>query len=351
MYKRIIRLEARREKNGEPFFVTEELRIHCEMEISLAQQLTQARITIYNLSRETSNDLCSGDHTAGLVDTAGSLRRASKVFIRLYAGYADERLSTGRLPQLLEGIVMNASAQRRVPNHLTHLFVLPLSSSFLRQTFAPFAATPGMTLKTALTKICQLIGFSSISFDVSEKLLSQSVRGKTFIAEPDAYQTLHQLGKTYGFTFSPRTSGIGFYPKLRRNNSIFMQNEFNHLQKNGQPYVVNPLLLNGVPTAGVMTITVPIILDGSIFPGWVIDVSQIQGTRGDLTLPSQGLVDYTSMGEFLYYQDDIAKYAVFRKYMAERVVHKLDNYSDLWSTVIVGIIPTVGDFGGGEQRG
>ena len=351
MYKRIIRLEARREKNGEPFFVTEELRIHCEMEISLAQQLTQAKITIYNLSRETSSDLCSGDHTAGPVDTAGSLRRASKVFIRLYAGHADERLSTGRLPQLLEGIVMNASAQRKVPNHLTHLFVLPLSSSFLRLTFAPFAATPGMTLKTALTKICQLIGFSSISFDVSEKLLSQSVRGKSFIAEPDAYQTLHQLGKTYGFTFSPRTSGIGFYPKLRRNNSIFMQNEFNHLQKNGQPYVVNPLLLNGVPTAGLMTITVPIILDGSIFPGWVIDVSQIQGTRGDLALPSQGLIDYTSMGDIIYHQDDMAKYAVLQKYMAERVVHKLDNYADVWSTIIIGTIPTVGYFGNGEQRG
>ena len=349
MYKRIIRLEARREKDGEPFFVTEELRIHCEMEISLAQQLTQARVTIYNLSRETSNDLCSGDHTAGPVDTAGSLRRASKVFIRLYAGYEDERLSTGQLPQLLEGIVMNASAQRRLPNHLTHLYVLPLSSSFMRQTFDPFPATSRMTLREALTKICQLIGFSSISFDLSDKILTQSVRGKTFIAEPDAYHTLHQLGKTYGFTFAQKASGIGFYPRL--NDSTFMQNEFNHLQEGGAPYIVNPILLNGVPTAGVMTITVPIILDGRIFPGWVIDVSQIQGTRGDLALPSQGLIDYTSMGKDIYYQDDMAKYAVFRKYMAERVVHRLDNYSDLWSTVIVGIIPTVGDFGNGEQRG
>ena len=349
MYKRVIRLEARRELTGEPFFVTEELRVHCEMEMSLAQQLTQAKVTIYNLSRETSNALCYGDHEAGSVGTAESLRRASKVYIRLYAGYEDERLSTGQLPQLLEGIVMNASAQRRLPDHLTHLYVLPLSSSFMRQTFDPFPATSGMTLKEALTKICQLIGFSSISFDLSDKILAQSVRGKTFIAEPDAYHTLHQLGKTYGFTFAQKASGIGFYPKL--NDSAFMQNEFNHLQESGAPYIVNPILLNGVPTAGVMTITVPIILDGRIFPGWVIDVSQIQGTRGDLALPSQGLIDYTSMGKDIYYQDDMAKYAVFRKYMAERVVHKLDNYSTLWSTVIVGIIPTVGDFGNGEQRG
>jgi hypothetical protein len=58
MYKRVIRLEARRELDGEPFFVTEELRIHCEMEISIAQQLTQAKVTIYNLSLENSNALC-----------------------------------------------------------------------------------------------------------------------------------------------------------------------------------------------------------------------------------------------------------------------------------------------------
>lgn len=349
MYKRVIRLEARRELNGEPFFVSEELRVHCEMEISLAQQLTQAKVTIYNLSRETSSALCSGDHEAGSVGTAESLRRASKVFIRLYAGYEDERLSTGQLPQLLEGIVMNASSQRLLPNHLTHLYVLPLSSSFLRQTFKPFPATPNMTLREALTKICQTIGFASISFDLSDKILLQSVRGKTFTAEPDAYHTLHQLGKTYGFTFAQKASGIGFYPKL--NDSVAMQNEFNHLQENGQPYIVNPLLLNGVPTAGVMTITVPIILDGRIFPGWVIDVSQIQGTRGDLALPSQGLVDYSSMGKDLYYQDDMAKYAVFQRYMAERVVHKLDNYADVWNTIIIGIIPPVGDFGNGEQRG
>ena len=151
MYKRVIRLEARREQTGEPFFVTEELRVHCEMEISLAQQLTQAKVTIYNLSRETSNALCYGDHEAGSVGTAESLRRASKVYIRLYAGYEDERLSTGQLPQILEGIVMNASAQRRLPNHVNiptrnihHQFCL----SFLIVFPSPFMLSPFFVIVT-----------------------------------------------------------------------------------------------------------------------------------------------------------------------------------------------------------
>ena len=349
MYKRVIRLEARRELEGEPFFVTEELRVHCEMEISIAQQLTQAKVTIYNLSLENSNALCYSGHEEESVGNAESLRSTSKVFIRLYAGYADERLSTGELPQLLEGIVMNASAQRRRPDHLTHLYVLPLSSSFFRQTFKPFVATPTMTIRDALDKICREIGFKSITYDISPKLQNQSVRGKTFIAEPDAYHTLDQLGAAYGFVYSQRASGIGFYPRL--NATKFMKSEFAHLQENRTPYIVNPLLLNGVPTVGTMTIAIPIILDGTIFPGWIVDVSQIDGTRGDISLPSQGLIDYSSMGQLLYHQDDIAKYAVLQQYMGDRVGHKIDNYADGWSTVLIGIIPTPGDIGKGEQRG
>ena len=83
MFGRIVRLEARRELTGDPFFVTDQLRIHCEMEMSLAQQLAQASLTIYNLSEENSKALTSGDHEVGSKDKAEKLRRASKVYIRV----------------------------------------------------------------------------------------------------------------------------------------------------------------------------------------------------------------------------------------------------------------------------
>ncbi|UOT58046.1 baseplate hub [Aeromonas phage ZPAH14] len=349
MYGRIIRLEARRGLTEDPFFVTDELRVHCEIEISLAAQLAQASVAIYNLSEENSKALTSGDHEVGSADDATALRRANKVYIRLYAGYKDEMLANGGLPLLLEGIVMNATSRRQLPNHITQLYVLPLSSSYLRQPFTPFSVPRGTPLKFVLERMCWEAGFENITYDLTDEILNQDMGGAALEPDPDLYGTLRKLGEAYAFSFSQRASGIGFYPKL--DDSAASSNEFNHLQQNGEIYNVKPFLLRGAPTAGVQTLSLTMVLDGKVFPGWVIDVQDISGSRGDLALPSGGLTDFTSIGKPLYYTDDVAKYAVLPRYMLRKVIHKLDNYQDVWETSVVGTVPTVGDFGKGEQRG
>lgn len=349
MFKRMIRLEARRELDGDPFFTTDELRIHCEMEMSLAQQLAQASVTIYNLSPENSKALRFGDHEEGSRGDATGLRRASKVFIRLYAGYRDELLANGDLPLILEGIVMNATSRRALPHHLTQLFVLPLSSSFLRQPFTPFSVPDGTTLYHVLERMCIEAGFENRTYDIPDEILQQDLGGAALEPDPDLYGTLRKLARAYNFSFSQRASGIGFYPRI--DDSAAAHNEFNHLMENGEVYNVKPFLLRGAPISGVQTLSLTMVLDGKIFPGWVIDVQDISGSRGDLTLPAGGLVDYTSIGKPLYYTDDVAKYAVLPRYMVRKVIHKFDQYIDLWETSVVGTVPTVGDFGKGEQRG
>lgn len=349
MYGRLIRLEARRGLTEDPFFRTEELRVHCEIEMSLAHQLAQASVSIYNLSPENSKALTSGDHENGSSGDATGLRRANKVFVRIYAGYQDELLANGDLPLILEGIVMNASSRRALPNHITQLYVLPLSSSFLRQPFTPFSVPRGTALKFVLERMCWEAGFENVTYDLPDNILNQDMGGAALEPDPDLYGTLRKLAAAYNFTFSQRASGIGFYPRL--DDSAAASNEFNHLQANGEVYNVKPFLLRGAPTAGVQTLSLTMVLDGKIFPGWVVDVQDIAGSRGDLTLPSGGLTDFTSVGKSLYYTDDVAKYAVLPRYMVRKVIHKLDNYQDLWETSIVGTVPTVGDFGKGEQLG
>lgn len=349
MFGRIMRLEARRELTADPFFVTDKLRINCEIEMSLAQQLAQASITIYNLSEENSKALTSGDHEVASKDNAESLRVASKVFIRLYAGYQDEMLANGELPLVIEGIVMNAYARRAVPHHLTHLFVLPLASSFLRQPFTPFSVPRGTPLRFVLERMTWEAGFEAVTFDLPDSILQQDMGGEALEPDPDLYGTLHKLGKAYSFTFSQRASGIGFYPRI--DDSAQSHNEFNHLQANGEVYNVKPFLLKGAPTVGVATISFPMVLDAKVFPGWVIDVQDISGTRGDLALPSGGLPDYSALGDPLFYTDDVAKYAVLPRYMLKKVIHKMDTYVDLWETLVVGTVPTAGDYGKWEQHG
>ena len=352
MFGRIIRVEARRELTGDPFFQTEELRVHCEIEMSLAQQLAQASLTIFNLSEENSKALTFGDHEVGSAGNAAAVRKAEKVYVRVFAGYQDERLANGGLPLILEGIVMNASARRALPEHITQLYILPLSSAFLRQPFTPFSVPRGTPLKLVLERMCWEAGFSTeggVTFDLPDSILSQDMGGAALEPDPDLYGTLRALGKAYSFTFSQRASGLGFYPKL--DDSGASHNEFNHLQSNGEVYEVKPFLLKAAPTVGVATISFTMVMDGKIFPGWVVDVQDISGSRGDLSLPSGGLPDYTAIGAPLYYTDDVSKYAVLPRYMLKKVIHKIDNYQDLWETSVVGTVPTTGDFGKWEQYG
>ena len=350
MYGRVVRVEARHELDGDPFFVTEELRVVVDVDIGLTQQIAQASVIIYNLSLENAKELTSGDLEVGSVGDGTQRRQAKRVFLRVFAGYEDERLQNGTLPLLIEGVVMNASSRRAIPEYITQLFVVPLSARFLRQTFEAYSPKDE-TLQQTLQEIMKRAGYlpTELTFDIPEHILSQSTRGQTFEPKPDVYSLLNRMGATYSFTYSTRAEGIGFYPKL--DDSGAAHSEFNHLQSNGQAYVVSPVIMRGTPQVGTATITIPIVFDARIFPGWVIDTQLIQGTRGDVSLPSEGLAEYSGIGASLYYVDDVAKYTVLPKYMALRVVHKIDTHSETWGTTIIGTVPSTGDQSKGERRG
>lgn len=351
MFGRLIRVEARHELDGEPFFVTEELRVHVEVDVGLAQQIAQASVTIYNLSLENARELIAGDYEAGSVGNGTQRRKAKRVFLRVFAGYKDERMQNGDLPLVIEGVVMNASSRRALPEYVTQLFVVPLAARFLRQTFPAYSPAGAETLERTLQELMKRAGYlpTELTFDMPEELLSQNTRGLTFEPKPDVYSLLNRMGKSFSFTYATRAEGVGFYPKIDDTGAA--HSEFNYLQSNGQAYEITPVIMKGTPMVGIATITVPIVFDARIFPGWVIDTQLIQGTRGDVSLPSEGLAEYSGLGASLYYVDDIAKYTVLPKYMVLRVVHKIDNYQDQWDTTVIGTVPSTGDQARGETRG
>lgn len=350
MYGRVVRVEARHTLDGDPFFVNEGLRVVVDMDIGLTQQIAQASVIIYNLSLENAKELTSGDLEVGSVGDGTQRRQAKRVFLRVFAGYEDERLQNGTLPLLIEGVVMNASSRRAIPEYITQLFVVPLSARFLRQTFEAYSPQ-NETLRETLIELLTRAGYlpTELTFDLPDNILNQSTRGQTFEPKPDVYSLLNRMGNTYSFTYATRAAGIGFYPRL--DDSGAAHSEFNHLQENGQAYEVSPIIMRGTPMVGTASITIPIVFDARIFPGWVIDTQLIQGTRGDVSLPSEGLAEYSGLGARLYYVDDVAKYTVLPKYMALRVVHKIDTHSDTWHTTIIGTVPSTGDQSRGELRG
>lgn len=356
MYFRKIRLEARHGSGDNwdeyPFFQTDELRIHVEMDMSFAQQLAQASVAIYNLSVENAKALTSGDTEVASAGNAAVATKRKKVLIRIFAGYRDEELQSDTgLPLLLEGVVMNGSFRRALPHNVTQLYVLPLAAQFLRQTFTPVPVRGTMSARDLVESVLYRAGYAqnAIHFEGPEDFLSEAVdAGRTIDPGKDVYRYLHELGNEFAFTFALRPSGVGVYPLL--DDSEAGHADWNHLQARGEPYKVSPLLLKGAPSVGLCSITLPLVFDARIFPGWVIDVQSLQGDRGDVSLPAGGVADYSAVGNPLFYTDDVAKYAVLSKYMALRVVHQIDNYQDQWVTTVIGTVPTKGDTGKGEIR-
>ncbi|UYD72125.1 hypothetical protein [Vibrio phage vB_VpaM_VPs20] len=354
MYKRVIRLEARREQNGTPFLTIEKLRITVSMDMNLAQALSQAHVTVYNLSRENQRQLTTGDHQPSTTPNADKARDPNKVYIRIYAGYEDEIDATGQYPLLIDGIVMNATSVRRRPESLTHLYLLPLSSSYLRQDFDEINAgiNDGYTLRKLLRDMCVSAGYNDdgLEFRLPEEKLNQPWTGSIkSIGDQGLLGALNRLAKQYQFEYHHTAAGIGFYPRL--NNTEAGISAFNVLQRDGTKFPIRVPLVRGTPIAGLASLEIPYTFDAKLYPGWVIDVGSIDGTRGDTSQPAQGIVEWSAVGSPLFYVDDVAEWATMQIYMVLRVVHKIDNYGMDWMTNIICTIPTAGDSGDGEIYG
>lgn len=357
MYKRIVRFEARRNPTDEPFLVIKDLRFTFNTDVGLAQGLGKTRISIYNLGHDTIKALTAGDYEPASTGTGTAVKKEderinpkNKVWVKFFVGYADIHTDKD-MPLLVDGFVMNATSYRKRPENITHLYILPVASGFMKQNFKPFhtyGKTFAMPLHEVLTKVCVDTGFepSSIEIRLSEAAANQPVRE---YVEPNEKTgllgALFQLADTYKFTFSQRLGGIGFYPKV--DDSKAGNSEFNtYVKEDGKyaPFLVRPELLRGSPVIGVGTIEIPHVLDVSIHPGYVLDTQAIVGKQpSDTSLPSGGLSTVDNIGDSIYYSDDVARYAVLEKYMALRIVHKGDTHGEEWSTTIVGHVPTIGD--------
>ena len=344
MFGRVIRLEARRGPTEEPFFVTDELRVQVDMKMGITQQISQASVTIYNLSLENARALCDADLEPASTGDAKEVNDQSAVYVRVFAGYKDEELSDGKPPLLLEGVVMNASSRRAVPNYITQLFIVPLAARFLRHSKIYHNTVGEETLRKVITDLSVKAGYLAEEIDIclTDDVANTKLRGRTFEFNPDFYSVMNKLAAEFQFYYALRAKGIGIFPRLK--DSKKDHDEFNYLQKNGQGYRIVPEMLKGTPTVGVASISIPLVFDAAIFPGYVIDTSPVQGNKsGDVALPSEGLADYSSMGSTLFYTRDIAKYTIFSTYMVKDVLHQIDNYSNTWVTVVVGTVPAAGD--------
>lgn len=350
MYKRIWRLEARDSETDEIIFETSEHRITFEQDVGLAQGLATATIVVYNLADNEQKTLTRADLQATSIEDAKNNRSMRKVRVRLFTGYKDEVEIEGIEPQLIiEGFVMNATSVKKLPESLTYLYVIAFGSNLLINKFETFT-TPGynagekMTLQDVLERLCSGAGYLVESLDFNslpDDMLDQEIIARTFKNSPRGlFETLNELSEEYCFSWGVRAAGLGFYPQLK--DSERDSTEFNYLQENGERFVIDPVKVKGTPIAGMATLEIKHILDATLFPGTVIDVGEINGKSDNNSLGGEGIIDYSHLGQPVFYTDDVFRYAVFQYYMIHRVKHVGDTHGPDWQTTIVCKIPSSG---------
>jgi hypothetical protein len=351
MYKRIIRFEAIDVETGELLFETTEHRITFELDIGMAQGLAKSKLVIYNLAEEERKRITKGDLEPTSIGDATENRELKKVRVKLYVGYKDQ-VEIDKIPMqlILDGFVMNATSVKKIPENLTYLYIIAFGSNFLINEFASFK-TPGfnseedkMTIGEVITKICVGAGYDANNIDfnsVPEELMAQEVVGKTIgNDERGMFAVLNELSERYNFSWGVRNNGIGIYPQLK--DSEADSAEFNYLQANGERLVIDPVNIKGTPIGGIASLEINHILDATLFPGVVIDVGELGGRGGNESLPDEAIIDYTYIGNPLYYTNDVSKYAVFQYYMLYRVVHKGDTHGEDWTSTLVCKTPSSG---------
>jgi hypothetical protein len=148
-----------------------------------------------------------------------------------------------------------------------------------------------------------------------------------------------------------RAGGVGIFPKLDSTPAGI--SDYNYMVKDTdgkfKAKSIIPQLVRGTPAIGLMTLDLDLNLDGSIFPGYLIDISNIYGNSN----PEDGtaIVSIGNTGDILYYDTSVIKYGVLTKYMISAVMHVGDNYGEEWITRIQGIVPTTGSLGDEEKGG
>jgi len=339
MYKRVIRLEASNFSDKEPIFTTVEHRISFELEVGLAQGLAMARVQIYNLAIDQIKALTRSDIESISSGDGKNNRQLEKVRIKLFAGYEDELDDKGKPPLVIDGFVMNSASLKKLPENITFLYVIASGSNLLIQDFTTFStpdskSTP-MKVKDVILRLCvgdEGAGYeaANINFDSAPvAIMEKPVIAHTYTnGEKGLIKALDEVAEEFHFNWGTRANGIAIYPLLA--DSAKDSSEFNVLIA-GKSLKISPLKIRGTPLTGMATIQIPHNLDATLIPGLLIDV-------GDL----KGLIDYTHLGETVYFTDDIWKYAVFQYYMVKKIIHKGDTHGSDWQSTISCMFPSSG---------
>ena len=314
------------------------LHFHFKYEGRLGWTADQCRVDIYNLDVDTVMGLMSGTVQEQEV----------QVFLR--AGYEDER-EEGELPTVLVGVVMNVFSRRLLPNYITTLYCVPLAAASVSKKQEQTVVIPrNTTVDGAFTilknkfKLTQHQYFGVPDATKNIKLSGMDLAGpiRTMYAKVARAASCHVK-----FT----SSEVRIISRLRSADTI------SYITSQRGARTLDIQRVKGVPSTGMGTIDVPYVMDASIEPGMVMDVTALQSQdasrktsgvdAGFLAYSVDGTIN-PGTGNALFRDEDVFRWAVKPEYQIFAVVHEGSTHIDVWDSTINGIVYNPGTNGANE---
>ena len=314
------------------------LHFHFKYEGRLGWTADQCRVDIYNLDVDTVMGLMDGT-----VD-----EREVQVFLR--AGYEDER-EEGELPTVLIGVVMNVFSRRELPNYITTLYCVPLAASSVSKKQEQTVVIPrDTTVDGAFTILKEKFTLPLQQyFGVPEATKNIKLSGLD-LAGP--IRTMYaKVAKAANCYIKFTSDEIRVISKLRSADTV----AFITSQQGTRTLDIQRV--KGVPSTGMGTIDVPYVMDASIEPGMIMDVTalQSQDAKRKASGVDEGFLAYSvdgtinpGTGNALFRDEDVFRWAVKPQYQIFAVVHEGSTHIDVWTSTINGIVYKPGTNGANE---
>ena len=252
-------------------------------------------------------------------DSFAALQSKDEIQLKRYTGYGDE----DELSLAFEGIVSNVIGRRRIPEHITTLYCIPLG---LAKGVKPvsFKGSREDTLEDVLgalgTELKLKIKFAGVKDIIKEFYRSKTIQGI-------GLEELVAIGKQ--FYFMPRVEK----DELR----IITLPEEGRVDKIKTIHKLEAQLIRGTPKASVAKLSIPYAFNTVIKTGDAIDVSEFKEDKNNRVTNGigtpNGITDVSGLGKgSLHYSDTLYKWAIQTKYQIISAVHSGSNYTDNYIT-------------------
>lgn len=304
-----------------------------------------SNVTVYNLPAEE----------------VGQLRRYPNLGIRVYEGFLGESYYTEEeelsmdwssvLNLMFVGKVNTIMGVKKLPNHLTQMYCIPLAGVFGQKEMM-VRTEKGMSIKQTVEDLCKQAGFKDSKgnalvdwTNVASDIQSEQLKGLTLTSS--FIDCLTEIARSHHFWFIITNNRVRLFQKMFKTEVNKDPNGVLNILVDGGVQVFKPTLQDviGIPEATVGTLNLTVVANSRLVVGDVIDITYLLETdpNSKNTPFVNGIVSASQGGDILYRTDALSQaFSISSMYMIASMSHALDTHGEAWATQIQGIISTDG---------